>query len=222
MSVTTTQPTTAEAILARLGSRRKAESGEIDAVQNRFLTLLTTQLKNQDPLNPMENAEITSQLAQLSTVQGIENLNKMFKEFTTTARFSELATLVGRGVLIPGDRLELTQAGAVGGVELENPAQSVKVRIIDANGIPVRTLDLGSRPAGAHNFVWDGKADNGEQAAVGVYRIEVEARNGSETVVARKLQLAQVTGVVRGQNGADLQVGEHGIFRLDEIRQVLM
>ncbi len=213
----------AEAILARLGQRRETgAAGTVDEMQNRFLTLLTTQLRNQDPLNPMDNAEVTSQLAQMSTVQGIENLNKMFQQFMETSRFSELSSLVGRGVLVQGDRLELTQAGGVGGVELDGSAEAVTVRITDANGQAVRTMTLGSLEAGSHNFVWDGTTDDGQMAAPGPYRITVEAKNGSETVQARTLQLAQVTAVVRGNHSADLQLGELGIFRLEDIRQVLM
>jgi len=215
------QPTQAEAILARLGQRRASSAGATEEMQNRFLTLLTTQLKNQDPLNPMDNAEVTSQLAQMSTVQGIDNLNKLFQQFLETNSVSELASLVGRGVLVQGEKLELTQAGGVGGVALDHPADQVTVTIIDANGLPVRKLDLGALEAGSHNFLWDGRSDTGQPAAAGSYRIQVEAKSGNEPVPAKALQLAQVTGVVRGEKGTDLQLGSLGIFRLDEIHQVL-
>lgn len=85
MSTTTTSPsaaTTASSILAQYGQRETSKSvtaGAVEDMQNRFLTLLTTQLKNQDPLNPMDNAEVTSQLAQMSTVQGIEKLNALVR-----------------------------------------------------------------------------------------------------------------------------------------------
>lgn len=214
--------TQADAILARLGQRRSATAGATDELQNRFLTLLTTQLKNQDPLNPMDNAEVTSQLAQMSTVQGIENLTQLFQQFLDTNSLSELSGLVGRGVLVEGEQLELTQAGGVGGVWLESPADQVVVTITDANGLPVRKLDLGALEVGSHNFIWDGRADDGQMAVPGAYRIAVEARSGSETVSAKTLQLAQVTAVVKGAKGADLQLGSLGIFRLDEIYQVLV
>jgi len=213
--------TQADAILARLGQRTTATSSGTDEMQNRFLTLLTTQLKNQDPLNPMDNAEVTSQLAQMSTVQGIENLNKLFQQFLETNSISELSALVGRGVLVEGEKLTLTQAGGIGGVELSQPADEVVVTIFDANGLPVRKLDLGAREAGSFNFLWDGRADDGQQAATGSYRIVVEAKAGRDRVEAKALQLAQVTAVVRGSKGADLQLGDLGIFRLDEIKQVL-
>lgn len=213
--------TQADAILARLGQRKTASTSGTDEMQNRFLTLLTTQLKNQDPLNPMDNAEVTSQLAQMSTVQGIENLNKLFQQFLDTNSVSELSALVGRGVLVEGERLTLTQAGGIGGVELSQPADEVVVTILDANGLPVRKLDLGAHEAGSFNFLWDGRADDGQQAATGSYRMVVEAKAGSDRVEAKALQLAQVTAVVRGSSGADLQLGDLGIFRLDEIKQVL-
>lgn len=217
----TTTATRADAILARLGGRQSSTASATDEMQNRFLTLLTTQLKNQDPLNPMDNAEVTSQLAQMSTVQGIENLNKMFQQFLDTNSVSELSALVGRGVLIEGERLELTQAGGVGGVELAQPADQVTVTLFDANGLPVRKLDLGALEAGTHNFVWDGRADDGQIAAPGTYRMVIEAKSNGDPVTAKALQLAQVTAVVRGPNGADLQLGSDGVYRLDEIKQVL-
>jgi flagellar basal-body rod modification protein FlgD len=85
----------------------------------------------------------------------------------------------------------------------------------------VRSLDLGSLDAGSHNFVWDGKADDGQTAQPGMYKIKVEAKSGSDTVNASPLQLGQVTGVVKGPKSTDLQVGDLGIFTLDEVKQII-
>lgn len=190
-------------------------------MQNRFLTLLTTQLKNQDPLNPMDNAEVTSQLAQMSTVQGIEKLNALVSGLADTAQMTDMASLVGRGVLVAGNQITLTSSGGIGGVDLPSDASSVKVTITDQSGLTVRTLDLGSLEAGSHNFVWDGKADDGQAAQPGIYKLKVEAKNGSDTVNATTLQLGQVTGIVKGPKSTDLQVGDLGIFTLDEVKQIM-
>ncbi|WP_028874647.1 flagellar hook assembly protein FlgD [Tepidiphilus margaritifer] len=227
MSTTTTSPsaaTTASSILAQYGQRETSKSvtaGAVEDMQNRFLTLLTTQLKNQDPLNPMDNAEVTSQLAQMSTVQGIEKLNALVSGLADTAQMTDMASLVGRGVLVAGNQITLTSSGGIGGVDLPSDASSVKVTITDQSGLTVRTLDLGSLEAGSHNFVWDGKADDGQAAQPGIYKLKVEAKNGSDTVNATTLQLGQVTGIVKGPKSTDLQVGDLGIFTLDEVKQIM-
>lgn len=227
MSTTTTSPsaaTTASSILAQYGQRETSKSvtaGAVEDMQNRFLTLLTTQLKNQDPLNPMDNAEVTSQLAQMSTVQGIEKLNALVSGLEDTAQMTDMASLVGRGVLVAGNQITLTSSGGIGGVDLPSDASSVKVTITDQSGLTVRTLDLGSLEAGSHNFVWDGKADDGQAAQPGIYKLKVEAKNGSDTVNATTLQLGQVTGIVKGPKSTDLQVGDLGIFTLDEVKQIM-
>ena len=227
MSTTTTSSsaaTTANSILSQYGQRGTSKSvtaGAVEDMQNRFLTLLTTQLKNQDPLNPMDNAEVTSQLAQMSTVQGIEKLNALVSGLADTAQMTDMASLVGRGVLVAGNQITLTSSGGIGGVDLPSDASSVKVTITDQSGLTVRTLDLGSLEAGSHNFVWDGKADDGQAAQPGIYKLKVEAKNGSDTVNATALQLGQVTGIVKGPKSTDLQVGDLGIFTLDEVKQIM-
>ena len=119
MSTVSTTQSTAASVLANINTREKAADATASEDMNaRFLTLLTTQLKNQDPLNPMENAEVTSQLAQMSTVDGIERLNKMFQSFVdgqSAYDSMQAAALVGRGVLVEGKKLTLTESGAVGG-----------------------------------------------------------------------------------------------------------
>ncbi|MDD2408572.1 MAG: flagellar hook assembly protein FlgD [Tepidiphilus sp.] len=223
-TINSSTATTANSILAQYGQRETSKSvtaGAVEDMQNRFLTLLTTQLKNQDPLNPMDNAEVTSQLAQMSTVQGIEKLNQLVSELAGTAQMTDMASLVGRGVLVAGNQIMLTNSGGIAGVDLPLAASSVKVTITDQSGVLVRSLDLGSLDAGSHNFVWDGKADDGQTAQPGMYKIKVEAKSGSDTVNASPLQLGQVTGVVKGPKSTDLQVGDLGIFTLDEVKQII-
>lgn len=127
---------------------------------DRFLTLLVAQMQSQDPLNPMDNAEITSQMAQINTVNGItqlnttvEGLSRQFLQMQTL----QGAALVGRDVTLKGDRLAVTQGSGVGGFELTSTADSVKVEILAPSGHVVDTLDLGALGAGAHGFNWPSK-----------------------------------------------------------------
>jgi len=213
----------AKDVLAGLGRSEPVQKPEEDQ-QTRFLTLLTTQLKNQDPMNPLENAELTSQLAQMSTVDGIERLNKMFESFVAAQESADgysAAALLGRGVLVEGSSLGLTEAGAVGGFEIDADASLVSISITDASGLEVQKIELADVAAGSHNFMWDGMTLNGTRAADGVYKLNVSATAGEDKVTGRSLQFGPVTSVIRGVSGSDLQVGDLGVFKLDDIKQIL-
>ena len=222
-SVTNTQDIAAS-VLAKINTREESKASASGDMNSRFLTLLTTQLRNQDPLNPMENAEVTSQLAQMSTVDGIERLNKMFQSFVDNQSASDsmqAAALVGRGVLVEGKKLSLTESGAIGGFELDAPADKVVLSIKDASGLEVKQIQLDNVEAGSQNFIWDGTANDGAQAAQGVYTIEMSATLEGEKVTGRTLEFGPVTSVIRGAAGIDFQVGSLGIFKYDDIKQIL-
>jgi flagellar basal-body rod modification protein FlgD len=201
--------------------RRTESTQKTETEQSRFLTLLMTQLKNQDPMNPLENAELTSQLAQMSTVDGIERLNAMFTSLLGSQELSDSAAMVGRGVLVEGKGLELTGAGAIGGFELGGAADQVTLTVRDASGTPVATIEFSNMDAGSYNYVWDGLAADGSQAAEGRYSVTVAASRDGATVPAKTLEFGLVTSAIQGTSGVDLQVGALGIFKLGDIKQVL-
>lgn len=205
------------------GTTTKKTQTKIEEAQDRFLKLLTTQLKNQDPLNPMDNAEMTSQLAQISTVDGIEKLNATLQKMmasTVDAEAMQAASMVGRNVMVPGSGLELTEAGAVSGIVLEGFADKVTVTVKDSNGLVMRTLNLGDLDAGVHNFAWDGKTDAGVQATKGNYSISVEATRDSEKVTGTTLELASVQSVTRSPTGTTIDVGRLGQLAMSAIKQI--
>jgi len=219
-------------ILSDLARTNTAESSKIkdnQDAQTRFLTLLTTQLRNQDPMNPLENSEVTSQLAQMSTVDGIERLNAMFQKFLDTQESADslqAAALVGRGVLVPGKSMVLTEAGGVGGFEMASAADKVTLTIKDGNGlevatIEVATIELEDVEAGSHNFMWDGTAIDGQRAANGAYTVSATGLLDGEEVKISTLEFGVVSSVIRGAKSTDLQVGNLGIFKLDDIKQIL-
>ncbi|MCL2589915.1 MAG: flagellar hook assembly protein FlgD [Betaproteobacteria bacterium] len=189
--------------------------------QNRFLTLLTTQLRNQDPMNPLDNADLTMQLAQMSTVDGIERLNKLVQSLTESKELTDSTALIGHGVLVNGKNLGLTEAGAIGGFELNTPADKVTVTVYDSSGQVVTKLEFSDVEAGSHNYIWDGLCDDGSEAAQGMYSVSVAASLSGSSVTVNPLQFGPVTSVVRGSFGADLQVGGLGIYKLDDIKQIL-
>lgn len=221
---TQTSATTQAQILSSLNGTSSTTTIDKTNSQDRFLTLLVTQLKNQDPLNPMDNAQVTSQLAQISTVDGIEKLNQTLQALTTNSIDSEAlqaAALVGHGVLMAGSGMELSSGMAIGGVDLTGPADGVTVTIKDSNGLVVKTLNLGGMEAGSHAFSWDGAADNGSKAADGNYSVSVAANRGGSSVGVSALQLGTVSSVVRSASGVSLNVSGLGTAGLGDIKQIL-
>ena len=194
-------------------------------VEDRFLKLLVTQLRNQDPLNPMQNAELTLQLAQMSTVEGINKLNAGLEALLGSWRNSQTlqaAALIGRQVFSAGDRLPLGEDGqAVGGLELADAAEAVTVDVLDEMGAVLRRLDLGRLSAGLHHFVWDGKNTAGVPLPLdGVYRFSVSAVREGKPLQATALSLDQVASVIADPAGMALELTRGGRLGLDQVRQI--
>ncbi len=194
------------------------------ASQDSFLKLLVTQLKNQDPLNPMDNAQITSQLAQISTVTGVNNLNTTLQQLVANDSTSQLLSatnMIGHNVLVPGSALTLAQGQAVFGVNLPVAADGVQVTIKDASGNVMHSMNLGKQPAGVLALGWDGTADSGAKAAAGVYTFSVTATQGSTAVAATTLSSALVQGVVQTASGPQLDLGALGKVGVSAVAQFL-
>ena len=193
--------------------------------EKRFLKLLVTQLNNQDPLNPLDNAQLTSQLAQMSTVSGIEKLNSAFQSLLAQSGSSQVlqsAALIGRTVLVPGNELAVTQgAGVHFAVDMPGAAESVKVTITNAAGSTVRSYDLGALPQGLKTLSWDGVGDNGAPVADGAYTFSVVAMGGGSGVASSALTYAKVVSVAQGSNGVSLDLGASRKASLSDVRLIL-
>ena len=219
--------TTSSSILAALNSGNDVTSkggANAEDIQNRFLTLLVAQLENQNPLNPMENAEITSQLAQMSTVQGIEQLNttlsSLVNSFASTQAI-QASALIGKSVLVPGSNLVLHEEEAFAGLNLSGSADQVTVSILDAAGRVVQTQDLGANSAGNLLFSWDGKDGSGTALPDGVYSFRVSATQGGRPVAVDPLQIGMVSALTRTTNGNfQLDLSSLGQFDFDDVQQV--
>lgn len=224
MATSTVNSNPAEGIYSTLGARSDQKASKMTEAEDRFLTLLTTQLKNQDPLNPLDNAQMTSQLAQISTVNGIEKLNATLQTLLSGLNESqamEAAALVNHGVLVPGSSLTLGEKGGIGGFELPSAVDEAVVTIKDANGLVIRSMNLGALEAGVHPFAWDGKADSGAQAATGNYTYSISAKTGTTAVTPTALAYGLVQAVTRGSDGLTLDVGTLGAFTMADVKQIL-
>jgi flagellar basal-body rod modification protein FlgD len=223
MAIPAVNPSDNASAAAALASASASTSST--GMESRFLKLLVTQLSNQDPLNPLDNAQLTSQLAQMSTVSGVEKLNATLKSLvdqSNSGQILQAASLIGRTVLVPGS--QLARSGSAPNdfaIETAGFADSVKVTITDAAGRPVRTFDLGSQPAGTHQLSWNGKNDAGVQVADGEYLISISATAAGEKVGANALTYSKVNSVAQGGSGISLDLGTAGNASLGDVRQVL-
>ena len=161
-SVDTSNSTSAGAALGATSPTGKVASASEQT--DRFLKLLVTQMQNQDPLNPMDNAQVTTQMAQISTVSGIDDLNKSIAAMGSTlftSQSMQAASLIGKDVLIPGKTLTLDADGKTSaGFALAGTADKVSVDIKDANGKVVDTIDLGKQSPGRVTFDWTSAKKN--------------------------------------------------------------
>ncbi|MCX7962308.1 MAG: flagellar hook assembly protein FlgD [Burkholderiales bacterium] len=195
-----------------------------DEHEDRFLRLLVAQLRNQDPLNPLDNAQVTAQMAQIATVRGIERLNETLGAIAAGAREAQslqAALLVGREVLVAGDAIALGPEGARAGYELAADADRVVVTILDGAGRAVHRVDLGPQPAGVHALVWDGADDRGVRLADGTYRLAVAAERAGAAVEASALAAVRVAGAGRDAAGVALDLAGVGRRPYSAVKLIL-
>lgn len=187
--------------------------------QDRFLKLLVAQMKNQDPLAPMDNAQVTSQMAQIQSVSGLEKLNTTVQGLG--AQFAQMAalqgaSLVGRDVILPGDHLSANDAGVIqGGFDLASAADSVKVDVLNAAGRVIDTIDLGAQGAGQHSFQWT--PPTGVDPSLG-QRFRVNAKSGAANVSTTALMRDHVDAVVAGGDTLTLELRSNGTVPYSQIR----
>ncbi len=192
--------------------------------QDDFLALMTAQLKNQDPFEPVDNTQMVAQMAQFSSLAGITEMSSTLKSIadklngTTT---TDALGWVGRTVLTEGDvAFARTSGGIAGAVELDAEATGVAVTITSSTGEVLNTMSLGPQAAGTVEFDWDGKNTAGEDAGTGPFQVTVAARNGDESVTARPLVWAPVTSVSIRDGEPVLQLPGIGQIQSSSVRSV--
>ena len=196
----------------------------VASTEDRFLKMLVAQLKNQDPLNPLDNAQVTSQMAQLSTVTGIDKLNS-----SITAMMASIAALqpiqaaglVGKDVAVAGTSFTVTKGVGAGAYSLEQAVDTMSIDIKDGAGNTVRTLDLGAQKPGIAKFDWDGKDANGKVVADGDYTFSITASAAGKAVTPTTLAVANVKGVIPASDGFALNLGSRGVVPFARVAQIL-
>ena len=209
-------------------------ASQSEDLRESFMTLLITQLENQDPMNPMENAEMTSQLAQINTVSGIEELNDTLNGITEqvdASQMLEAAGLIGNSVLVPGDQVKVSvdedgnSYATPFGIELEEPAENVEISVTNQAGEVVYSNNVEGVDAGVESFSWNGLNNNEVAVPEGSYNVSYKATDAEgEELESETLNYAQVQGVTPAESGEEVRLDLGAIYGqvyLDQIKQIL-
>lgn len=194
--------------------------------KNEFLELMVAQMQYQDPLEPQSNAEMVAQLAQFSSVEGIENLNttvNTMSEQMGSSQALQASTLVGRKVAVPTDRAQLDDSGEIVGlVSVPASTPSMQLVVADSSGAVVREFNLGAQSAGEHRFVWDGKDADGNDMPAGEYRFLATGSYEGQAAQYGTYLGVNVDSVTLGQ-GMDVTLNLAGLgeAKLSDIRQII-
>lgn len=194
-------------------------------LQKNFLTLLVTQIQNQDPTDPMKNSDLTSQLAQINTANGIERLNNTASQFLNQMNRNQniqLSSLIGRHIIATNNKVIHTKDTKTRfGIDLFENAASVEIKITDENNKVLHSKTIKDAEAGIHTFLWDGKDLNNKSVMTGQYNISVIAKNKDKDVSVKTLSEAVVNSIIISSNNSILDLGEAGKKIPSDIREIL-
>lgn len=168
---------------------------------DRFLKLLVAQLNNQDPMNPMDNAQMTSQIAQINTVSGIQQLNDTIKSMAaqyTSMQVMQGAAMIGRQVIAEGSSMSVNAGVGTAALSLDSDASSVQVQVLSPSGLVIDQFDMGALPAGVHNIQWDASKYTGS----GTPGISITAKQGQANVGATPLLRDTIASVGTDSSGS--------------------
>lgn len=226
-----------EDVYASLGLNKnsKPEKPSNELGQEEFLKLMTTQLQNQDPFQPMENGDFIAQMAQFGTVSGIQELQNSVETMTQSMlsnQVTQATSLVGRQVLVGSDLNQLEKVtnedGSLSGrlkgaVELPNAVSNLSVNVYYPSGELAQRINLGEQPGGIVDFEWDGELLDGGQAPEGSYRFTAEANVGGETQAFETYANVPVESVTFGRSNKDLelQVPGLGVVSMNDIKRIM-
>jgi flagellar basal-body rod modification protein FlgD len=185
-----------------------AKSGTLD--QSAFLKLMTTQLKTQDPFDPVDNTQMVAQMAQFSSVAGISEMNTSLKAIATDlagSRVGDAANWIGRSALVQSDvAMPLADGSYAGEISLPANASNVGISLVDANGATVHEISLGAQVAGNVGFAWDGKAADGSSAATGPLKLIVTAANAGGLISTTTSTWAGISAVQSPAGGSSTRL----------------
>ncbi|MBD1559540.1 flagellar hook assembly protein FlgD [Vibrio sp. S9_S30] len=215
--------------LKSLQEQNKTEkvTGQNELNQEDFLSLLTKQLAQQDPFKPVSNDQMIAQMASFATVDGIGKMNTQFESLNssmTSNQALQASSLVGRDVLVPGAAgMKPDNAGMSAMVKVPQALDNMFVRIENAQGQLVRTLDVGATPAGDSKVEWDGLDENGNPLPGGKYSVKAGGLLDGEAREFEVSTYANVNSVLLGKGDGNVLLNLAGFespVRLAEVLEV--
>jgi len=212
--------------ISTIGSLSNAGSNTIAAKtlgKQDFLNLLLQQLSHQDPLNPMDSTEFTTQLSQFSSLEELTNINSTLSDvlaFQQSMQNASVANLVGKTVKVDGNTAYLSDQAELN-YELSNDASTVEISIYDGAGKLVRSVNAGAKTAGSQGYTWDGKDSSGNQLPAGSYTFGVEAQDISgNPVAALSISSGTITEVLFEKGLTYIMLNGNTKINLSDIKSI--
>ena len=187
---------------------------------DRFLKLLVAQLNNQDPMNPMDNAQMTSQMAQINTVSGIQQVNESIKALTSQFASMQMlqgTSMIGHDVLTSGNGLAIHNGVGRAAFNLAGPADKVTVQISTPGGQILDTVEMGRQAGGQVKLEWDASSYSGSATPV----FKVTASQSGKPVAATTLGRDTVTGVSNNGTSMTLTLQSGATVSYDAVQAIL-
>jgi flagellar basal-body rod modification protein FlgD len=215
-------------MVAAVSSSTAATSGTLASAStsaqeqsDRFLKLLVAQLNNQDPMNPMDNAQMTSQIAQINTVSGIQQLNTSIQSMAaqyTSMQVMQGASMIGHQVVASGSTMSINAGVGTAAVSLDADASNVKVQVLTPGGQLIDQIDMGALNAGTHNIQWDASKYTGS----GTPTFSLTAKQGTTSVTATPLVRDTIASVgTDASNAMSLTLKSGSSIKYDSIKSIL-
>ncbi len=214
LPVAANTPTTIAGAAAAANAKTKSD----------FMTMLVAQMKYQDPTKPVDSAQMTSQLAQLSTVDGINTMNTNMNSLISNSQSSmafQASALIGHTVVVAGNNVALNGGQGAMNIQLPASADAMSVTIMDANNQPLKVINLGPQAAGTVPVNWDGTNSAGTAVAAGNYTYMVNATSKGQAVAATGTSTAQVSSVSQAATGLTLNLSNNSTAPASSVLQIL-
>jgi len=212
--------TASTASTAATATAASTTASDTTASQDRFLKLLVAQLNNQDPMNPMDNAQMTSQMAQINTVTGIQQVNDTLKSMATQFTSMQVlqgSSMVGHNVLVASNTLSVNSGVASGAIDLNGNADTVKVNVLSPGGQILDTVSLGAQTAGRVPFSLDASS----YSSSGPVSYQVTATLAGQAVTSTSLAQDSVVSVGSENGAMTVQLQGRAAVAYDSIKAIL-
>ena len=199
-------------------------SSSPQSLQDNFMKMLVAQMQYQDPTNPMDSAQMTSQIAQIQTVEGINNLNTSMSAMVQSLNASQAyqaSSMIGHTVMLAGNGFPLSKGQGSFGIQLPSSADSVKVNVMNSAGQLVNTINLGAQAGGTIPVAWNGQDSAGNAAPDGNYTFQIAASSGGKPVAATGLTYAGVSGISNTSSGITLNLDNNTTVGVANVVQIL-